>query len=403
MFSKSKVLLYLHKNGITFYVDKESAGLQFDFAEDVIKNLELLNADKLKAQLASFLKDTFSSSYRATILLSEEVVLEKSILTKSPEDQRTEMQKFLDDAPFKNCSKLLYKMSGILQLVITNADVYAAVIDILGQYGWTIEAVVPIRVFGQFAANDILSQDEIDSIMKKSNLLKEGNLLVENTDSFNLAEKAAENDKVDKENEYKKNTEKVKEEESETEKPKEKEIDIQDNNSGNIEAAGVPTFLSQKKPHNSSLIKTLLLGAGIAAVVFVIGIVGLSLFTSKSIPFFPKPTPTPTQTPTPSPTPTPSLLNKSDIKVQVLNGTGIAGQAGLVKTQLTSLGYSSITTGNASSQSNTTTLVVFDNRVSKSDQTDIITSLQKLFSKVTPSSTTTSASSDIVITTGSKK
>ena len=60
------------------------------------------------------------------------------------------------------------------------------------------------------------------------------------------------------------------------------------------------------------------------------------------------PTPTPIVEETASPTPAP-VLGRSDLKVQVLNGSGTSGKAGVVETFLEDLGYEEVATGNADS------------------------------------------------------
>lgn len=71
---------------------------------------------------------------------------------------------------------------------------------------------------------------------------------------------------------------------------------------------------------------------------------------AATIPGTEKPTIVPTAIPVPpteTPTPTPTIERK-EIKVKVLNGTGISGKAAKVKASLKELGYSEILTGNAS-------------------------------------------------------
>src|SRR3989344_2815627 len=88
---------------------------------------------------------------------------------------------------------------------------------------------------------------------------------------------------------------------------------------------------------------------------------GIYLFNNKENTFSIGVTPTVTQpvTSTPSPTPTPeptvaSNMKKSELKIQVLNGTGIAGEASLLKTKLTALGFTDVTAGNADAETYTT-------------------------------------------------
>lgn len=86
--------------------------------------------------------------------------------------------------------------------------------------------------------------------------------------------------------------------------------------------------------------------------VIIIGVAlltgGTLLVVASGIPklpaLFAKPTPTPT--PAPTPIPTPSVPERSDLKLQVLNGGGTPGSAGKAKTFLEEKGYSVTDVGN---------------------------------------------------------
>lgn len=56
-----------------------------------------------------------------------------------------------------------------------------------------------------------------------------------------------------------------------------------------------------------------------------------------------------TPTEEPSPTPTPEEFDRAELSVQVLNGSGISGEAGVMQTYLEDLGYEDIEVGNADS------------------------------------------------------
>ena len=78
-----------------------------------------------------------------------------------------------------------------------------------------------------------------------------------------------------------------------------------------------------------------------------------------TMPTLSKPTPTPENTPTPvppSPTPTPAFA-KTDIKVKVLNGSGIAGKASVGKEFMRDQGYEEVLTGNADAFDYETTVI----------------------------------------------
>lgn len=107
---------------------------------------------------------------------------------------------------------------------------------------------------------------------------------------------------------------------------------------------------------------------------------------------------------TPSPTPLPKI-DKKTVKIQVQNGTGTPGQAGIVVKALEDAGYSAdnIKTGNADKFDNLTTSITakdsYDEIV-----TDIKDSLKSTFDKITVVSPNLDVTNDfdVIIVTGGK-
>lgn len=104
---------------------------------------------------------------------------------------------------------------------------------------------------------------------------------------------------------------------------------------------------------------------------------------------------------TPSASPS-TTIKREDIKLQVLNGSGVSGLAGKAKTYLEGLGYKDVQTGNASvSNLVETTIAVKD---SKKELLDIVSAdLSKNYKVAkTIDSLITTSKYDFVITLGSK-
>lgn len=141
----------------------------------------------------------------------------------------------------------------------------------------------------------------------------------------------------------------------------------------------------------------------IAVVVLLVAIIGSAFILNKNKNIEEKKDVV-VETPTPSPTPL-VKIDKKTVKIQVQNGTGTPGQAGLVVTALTEAGYlaDNIKTANAEKYDNTITSITakdnFEQVVS-----DIKDSLKSTFDKVTVVSPNLDADSefDIVIVTGGK-
>jgi hypothetical protein len=147
----------------------------------------------------------------------------------------------------------------------------------------------------------------------------------------------------------------------------------------------------------------------IAFVAFLLGLafIGGVYYAGKSIklPVFHLPSfgihPTPTKMPIPTatdtPAPTPDL---SAYSIQVLNGSGITGEAAKLKAELTSAGFKVDSTGNADNSDYTKTQISASKSVNQTYVTKLEETLKQWYTVevVQPSSSQTS---DVVVTIGS--
>lgn len=169
-----------------------------------------------------------------------------------------------------------------------------------------------------------------------------------------------------------------------------------------------PTVGGEKKNGGA---KTLLI-IGILVLIGVLGYViyksasGKNEVTDLATPAsFDNTVASPEESASPSVTPTASpaaTVDKTKIKVQVQNGTGITGEAAYLQTTLKDLGYTSVSVGNSASQDATDTTVSFSSKLSSEVINEITTKLNSIYQKVVKTSTA-SADYDIVIITGLRK
>lgn len=144
----------------------------------------------------------------------------------------------------------------------------------------------------------------------------------------------------------------------------------------------------------------------ILSVLAILGVLGF--FILKGVISSPSGSPTPSpliegiSTPEGIVTPTPETIDKSQIKIEVQNGTGIPGEAAFLQGQLKSLGYTNITVGNASSQDNTTTIVTFATNAPQAVVSEITAKLEELYKKV-ETKTSSTLKTNVLIVTGLRK
>lgn len=116
-------------------------------------------------------------------------------------------------------------------------------------------------------------------------------------------------------------------------------------------------------------------------------------------------TPTPfvvgTTTTEPEPTQEPEEVDKSELSVEIQNGTGITGEAAYLQGILRNMGFEDIKAGNASTQDHVTTTVTFASDLSQTVRDEVVEKLKSIYKEVDAKSSG-SQTVDILIVTGLK-
>jgi len=144
----------------------------------------------------------------------------------------------------------------------------------------------------------------------------------------------------------------------------------------------------------------------LVALLLVIGGIAWFLLSSDNPFSSAKITPTPTvsalqEVPTDVPSPTPMAVSKDQLKVQVLNGTGIPGEASFLQKAMQDLGFKLIDTGNADTKDYTKTEVSYSSNVSDDVKAEVSAKLQSMYTTVTVSDSAPSGV-DIKVITGTR-
>lgn len=181
--------------------------------------------------------------------------------------------------------------------------------------------------------------------------------------------------------------------------------ELQEKNANNLGSSertkvGFPQT-TQKKENKSSRILIIFL----IVILLLLGGGAWYLFGTGSELTTVENSPTPSaiveETTTPTPTDTPAI-DRSEVSVQILNGTGISGAAGDLEEEFKTLGYEDIKVGNASTQNNTKTTVSYDTNLLEAVKDEITGKLESIYDEVVTESKT-QGSYDVIITTGYPK
>jgi len=182
------------------------------------------------------------------------------------------------------------------------------------------------------------------------------------------------------------------------------------------ETAGTPrhmppqqevSFPQPKEPNGRGKgLKVLVAIIGVVVIVLVGGwlILGNSSGGSAS----PSPTPvgglstfpTPEVAETPESTPTPKPVEKGKVRIEVLNGTGVPGEASFLQGKLEDAGFEEVTAGNADNQDETETVATYSRDLPPEITDEMTQLLEGLYKKVRTRKATISGDFDVSITTG---
>ncbi len=296
---------------------------------------------------------------KAVIVLSNQFVFSEEI--EDSEKKGENEKRFYQYIPINRAkiAKLTVKKGKKIELLAANSDLYKVVIETLKVKNIGVSAVVPLSIITNREVSSI-SVTDAKGILKNGSVLNKYNLL-----------KA---EKISKE-----------------------------------EADGIESELNIQtpKPNLKYQYVTLVIGLVILVAVSIYALIQRNLVTNpfaKDQDHAPQLSLTTSDvTLTLSPTvllsPTIKSPDKSAIKIQILNGSGIKGQAGEMGLILNASGYKNISIGNARALENQTTLT-YSEQFSSELVKDIQNVLRSDFPLIIVEEATQSAEFDIVITIG---
>lgn len=368
LFSKSpQIVLYLKSTFLEFYtLNNLQARFRLDFPVTVVKDQEIFDSKALDKLIYDFLNNFRLGKHSAVMLLSEEIIFQKVIPLTDFADEQHECDKFLSEIPFEPLQLAVKTLKDDADFILyaTNKHFFYPIVHILEKYGWRVQSVAPLTAFGSFGKEVSIQIEDVKMILNKIVLLRQVNFLISNTPQ-----------------------------------------------------TGIPIVADRTgagKKENSKVLITLII---LVIIVLIIGffVIGRSYIFNKSdagktinplTPVTSVLTPSPENSATESgeKVSSPSAqgiqpLTIEKARVKVLNGSGVAGQAGAVRDRLLKLGFISVEVGNAETE-NTAETIIYYNDHFPIPLLDLVTEdMKKYFTNVT-SKRESLTDSDISIITG---
>jgi hypothetical protein len=105
---------------------------------------------------------------------------------------------------------------------------------------------------------------------------------------------------------------------------------------------------------------------------------------------------------TPTPVSSPKAKDKTTIKIEIQNGTGISREAAYLQTLLKGIGYSNLKVGNSDKDNYETTVVTFAKSLDSDIVSEITNKLEEVYKNV-DTKTSETTTTDVLIITGLRK
>ncbi len=363
LFNSPKTVILLKRNSLEVYSkNQEAVESRLDFPPNYENDQEILDLEKFEQLIANFLTKLNLQNKKVIIAISTEDLFEKTIPLTDDKKEKAETKKFFDSIPFdlQKVAKLEIRTKNGINLIATNHNLYETIVHTLQRTQAEIEAVVPISMFG--ITTSTLTKQDLSRITSNSEMLKNANFLSKT---------------------YEKPEEQIEESLDSTKTPPEK-------------------FSKPASKKNPVLI------GGVVFILIGLAIIAYLLLRPKSPPqniiedlSQKEPVTSQTQEETESTSSSSAEeTSKDEIRIQVLNGSGVSGQASRVRNLLANINYSQIDIGNADSQDFKKTTVRLSSNISEELKAELQSELETLFESVEFEADLDSENFDIVITTG---
>ncbi len=347
---KRKNLIYLTERHLLFYQEDE-----------LLKEVSFPVEERTQEEFLKLFQEELGPSFlkkEVVIIVGGKLLFQKVFILSDGKIGEEDKEAFYKDLPIKE--KDLARQEIIteqkLYLLGTNKVYYEPVFRLVKE----VKAVLPLSLFSDDTLNDELSKEQLRTIYENVDLYEVGNFLKSNARTISSkADVSLKRDKFI---------------------PKEQIV------------------VKESSFNFAGLIKLILLSFIFAIIFFLLFIFYDSYKHSSE-----EKSKVPTPTQIPSVTSEQPSKEKSALRIQIQNGTGTPGQAGMVEKLLIKSDFNSISIGNAEKQDHEAALFQVNKDVSEKVRVELKQLLESVFEKVDLIQNSGGNDYDVVIVTGTTK
>lgn len=169
----NRLLIFIHKNKIFFCRAHQDQSFELQFTTDIVKNLEVINTYKLDKAFNKVIGESGLKSAEVVIILNKNTYFRKTLEEniKDPLEQKETVEKFSDLIPFDDIFIKQFKFKKKIEVIAINRDFYEPILDSLKKLNLKVVMILPDLV-----VSDIIGEENCTT--------KEGLALLSSTKKF---------------------------------------------------------------------------------------------------------------------------------------------------------------------------------------------------------------------------
>lgn len=179
--AKQLYLVYIEPTRLFVYVSSTSAVLQLPIPWEIMHDLEVVDKEKFTLLMQNFIKTNAIIPGSVAFALAPQLTFEADFPLQLPSDQqKLQLQKFLDAIPFQDVASQFEKFNTINKAVASNKNLIELLRNIFEGEKFTVTHAIPVSIL-QLLAPELQTNLDMGVILNKIDLVHQFNLFSQTT------------------------------------------------------------------------------------------------------------------------------------------------------------------------------------------------------------------------------
>jgi hypothetical protein len=174
-------ILFIDSNRIDVSNSVKNTVVSLDFPQDVIRYSEILDREKLHAQIKALIETNKLVPSSLIVVLAKNILFQKDFVKdqETQEQQDLQAHDFIDNVPFESVGSKIVPLEKGIRVIAANADLYESVMSTFQQAGFSIQSLLPVTLFGDEIQIERLTTESEKIFSQKSESLRKYSLISE--------------------------------------------------------------------------------------------------------------------------------------------------------------------------------------------------------------------------------